>query len=205
MGFLLEDATYLAVGLLVVAAALLIALKLSQQGRFLVGALVALGLAALVLLVEWLWVTDAERIEQVVYDLRAAVARSDAPAVLAHLTPDIRYSQSDRSVSGTLARGFITSELSKVRFDFVRLTHLEASAGRQTGRGRAVFRVLASGSYQPGTVTYNFGAINLDFSLGFREVAPKTWKVERISLTRPPRDMPAIPGGAGRDRPRSLY
>jgi hypothetical protein len=200
MEFLSEDATYLAGGLAVLAAIFLVALKLSQQGKFLIWALAALGLAGLVLLVEWLWVTDTERIEQVVYRLRRAVAHSDAPAVIAELAPDIRYSQSGLVMEGDDARGFIESQLEKVRFDFVRITQLRAQAFPQSRRGKAEFRVVASGSYQSQPVTLNFGTTNLDFSLGFREAAPKTWRVERINLTRAPRDMP-VPGGGG-TRPR---
>lgn len=204
MEFLSEDATYVAGGLGILAAVFLVALKLTQQGKFLIWALTALGVAGVVLLIEWLWVTDSERIEQVVYELRRAVAASDAPAVLAQLTPDIQYSQSGHMISGEAARSFVESELGKVRFDFVRITHLEARAFQQSRRGTAGFRVLASGSYQVSLVAYNFGTTNLDFSLGFREVAPHSWKVERISLTRAPREMP-MPGGVSRPRGRSGY
>lgn len=202
MEFLSEDVTYLAGALGILGAVFLVALKLSQQGKFLVWAGAAFGLAGLALLVEWLWVTDSERIEQVVYDLRQAVAASDVPGVLALLTPDVQYAQSDHSVSGAAARGFITTELAKVRFDFIRITHLEARAFQQSRRGKAMFRVLASGSYQTSIVAYNFGTTNLDFSLGFREVGPRTWRVERISLTRPPRELPTpTPGPTRRFSP----
>src|SRR5262245_28657085 len=120
MEFLSDDPTYLAGGLGLLAAVFLVALKLTQQGKFLVWACAALGLAGVVLLIERLWVTDSERIEQVVYELREAVAASDAPAVLALLTPDIQYSQAGHILSAESARGFIESELGKVQFDFVR-------------------------------------------------------------------------------------
>ncbi len=197
MEFLSEDATYLAGGLGILAAVFLAALKLTQQGKFLIWALTALGVAGLVLVVEWLWITDNERIEQVVYDLRRAVANSDAPAVLALLTPDIRYSQLGREVDAADARRHIETELDRVHFDFVRITRLQAQASEQSRRGKAEFRVVASGSYRVSAVTYNFGTTNLDFSLGFREVGPKVWKVERISLTRPPRNMPMPALGTG--------
>lgn len=194
MGFLLDDATYLAGALAILGGAFLVAVKISQQGKFLVWACVALGLAVLVLLVEWLWVTDAERIEQVVYDLRRATAASDAPAVLVHLTPDVQYGQSGQVIySGESTRSHITSELERVKFDFIRITHLETTVSPQARRGTAEFRVLASGIYHVSAFTSPFGPANLDFSLGFREVEPGTWKVERINLTRAPRGM-ATPG-----------
>jgi hypothetical protein len=194
MEFLSEDATYLAGGLGILAAAFLVALKVTQQGKFLVWALSSLGLAALFLVIEQLWVTDAERIERVVYDLRTAVAASNPQGVFAQLAPDVEYTQQGQSIGGDDTRSFIQSELERVKFDFVRITRLEANAGRQSGRGSAEFRVLASGSYQTSLVTYNFGTTNLDFSLGFRQTSPQVWKVDRITLTRPPREMPT-PGG----------
>ena len=93
MEFLSEDPTYLAGGLGLLAVALLIALRVTQQGRYLIWALVALGLAAVVLVIEHFWVTDAERIERVVYDLRDAVLASDAERVLTYLTPDVQFVQ----------------------------------------------------------------------------------------------------------------
>jgi hypothetical protein len=199
MAFLTEDATYLAGGLAILAAVFLIALRVSQQGKFLVWAVTALGLAGLVVVFEWLWVTDNERIEQVVYDLRRAVAASDAPGVLAHLTPDVQYgqrthySQPSAAISGDAARAFIESELERVRFEFIRVVRLEANAGRQSGRGTALFRIQAAGSYQSPMGPFNFAGTNLDFSLGFRNTAPGIWKVDRINLTQAPREM-HLPG-----------
>ena len=45
----------------------------------------ALVLVILVVIIESLWVTDNERIEKVVYDVRAAVLKCDADGVLVHL------------------------------------------------------------------------------------------------------------------------
>jgi len=176
MGFLSEDVTYLAGGLGILAGVFLVALKVTQQGKFLIWAMTALGLAGLTLVVEKLWVTDNERIEQVVYELRDAVAASNAPAVLALLTPDVQYGQwnrQDQAVEGSAARAFIESELGKVRFDFLRLSQLQSNAGSQSGRGSALFRVIAGGSYNTPFANLNFGTAHLDFALGFRRTAPK--------------------------------
>jgi hypothetical protein len=199
MEFLSDDPTYLAGGLAILGAIFLIAMRLTQQGKYLIRAGIALGLAALVLVTEQLWVTDNERIEQVVYDLRRAVAASNSQGVFAHLTPDVEYvqGQAGQALSGDATRDFIQTNLERTRFDFVRVTRLETNAGSQTGRGSAVFRILTGGSHEFGGITYNFGSTNLDFSLGFQETAPKVWKIDRITLTRPPREMPN-PGGASR-------
>ena len=87
MTYLSEDPTYLAGGFLLLGAAFVIALKATQQGKYLIGAATTLILAVLVVIVEWVWVTENERIEKVVYEVRAAVLKSDADGVLAILHP----------------------------------------------------------------------------------------------------------------------
>jgi hypothetical protein len=195
MEFLSEDATYLILGFGAAAAAFLLALRITQQGKFLIWALGALGLAVLAFLIEQLWVTDSERVERVVYALRTAVVASDAPAVIAHLTPDVEYAQGEQTlIEGEAVFAFIRTQLGITHFDTVRITRIVTRAGRQSGRGSAEFRVLASGTYSPG-MTMTFSAALLDFSLGFRETEPHVWKVERIALTRAPAEVPT-PGGA---------
>ncbi|SIO36160.1 hypothetical protein SAMN05444166_4096 [Singulisphaera sp. GP187] len=202
MELLSEDATYLAGGLGILAMLFLVALRVTQQGKFLIWTGVALSLAAILVLVEFLWVTDTERIEQVVYDLRGAVAASDAPAVFALLAPDVEFVQKGHNISGEETRRYIEDQLDRAKFDFVRITKLEANAGRQSGRGSALFRIVAGGSYQVGSVALNFGTTNLDFSLGFRELSPKVWRVDRITLTRAPKGMPDPSRSANESLPK---
>ena len=77
--------------LLLLAGTFGIAMRATQQGKYLVRAVIAAGLAVAVVVVEWLWVTDNERIEQVVYDLRRGRgSNSDVDGVLAHMTPDVQ-------------------------------------------------------------------------------------------------------------------
>lgn len=91
MAFLSEDPTYLAGFLVLVAGAFLMALKVTQQGKYLAWALTALGLAVVVVVIERMWVTDNERIESVVYELRRTVLAANPEDVLAQLTPDVEY------------------------------------------------------------------------------------------------------------------
>src|SRR2546423_8654807 len=119
MAYLSDDPTYLAGGLALAAVALLMALKVTQQGRYLIRALVVLGLAAAVLVIEHFWVTDAERIERVVYDLRDAVQGSDAERVMTYLTPDVEFVQGGSTFSGDATKNYIRSTLPNAKFDFV--------------------------------------------------------------------------------------
>jgi len=147
------------------------------------------------LVIEHFWVTDAERIERVVYNLRDAVAASDAEGVFRHLSPDVEYIQQEHvTSSGEETRTFIRSTLSNVKFDFVRISHLKAKASRLSRLGSAEFRIIAGGSMQASSVTLNFGTTNSDWSLGFEEASPGVWKVNRISPTQMPSDLPTPPG-----------
>jgi hypothetical protein len=76
-----------------------IVLKMTQRGKYLLNAGIALAPALAVFLIEWIWVTDNERIEKVAHDLRIAVLNSDPEGILAHLTEDVRYTSPEMSLS----------------------------------------------------------------------------------------------------------
>src|SRR4051794_16281513 len=137
MTILAEDPTYLVVALGCLAGAFLVALKVTQQAKYLFWSLGVLGLLLAVTAIERLWVTDNERIERVVYDLRRAVLASDAEAVLAHLTPDVQYVQEGTPLPGEATRALIRANLDNATFELVHIRELQTSAGRQTRRGKA--------------------------------------------------------------------
>jgi hypothetical protein len=200
MTFLSEDPTYLAGCLAIVAGAFLVALKVTQQGKYLVWALTALGLAAVVVVIEQVWVTDNERIERVVYDLRRAVLAANAEEVLTQLTPDVEYVQDGISLSGEATRGLIRANLANAAFDFVHIQELQTSAGRRTRRGKAEFRIYAKGTLRTSMATYNIGTANSTWSLGFQETEPGVWKVNRItpvSVTEGAISIPVSPSPSG--------
>jgi hypothetical protein len=194
MEFLSEDPTYVVGALGLVAAALLIALKVTQQGKYLIWASATVGLALVVMLVEWLWVTDNERIEQTVYDLARAVAASDGDRTLTYLTDDVRYvSRSQGSMPAAATRALAAATVKDAKFDFLRITHLRANAGGQSRRGTAEFQVVCGGSIQQGSYTYNFGTTNSSWSLGLRETRPGMWKVNRITPVVLPGNQSVLP------------
>jgi len=199
MTFLSEDPTYLAGSLAVLAGAFLVALRVTQQGKYLVWAIAALGLAVTAVVVERFWVTDNERIERVVYDLRRAVLASDAEGVLKHLTPDVQYEQNGTSLSGEATRDLIRTYLTESAFDFVYIRELQASAGRQTRRGKAEFRVYAKGRLRTPVATYDVGTADSTWSLGFQETAPGIWKVNRITPVSVPEGIRTVPSHRSRE------
>ncbi len=188
MEFLSDDPTYLAGGLAILAGIFLIALKLTQQGKFLVWAGVALGLAVSVVVIERLWVTDNERVEETVYGLARAVAGHDVASMLDRLAPDVQYVNRGTSMPSLATRALAERLVRDADFDFLRISHLEATAGGQSRRGRADFQVLCGGSLHGAFGTQNFGSVRSTWSLGLRETSPGVWKVNRITPV-------SIPGG----------
>jgi hypothetical protein len=186
MTYLSDDPTILAGGLLLLAAAFGAALKVTQQGKYLVAALTAAGLALAVVAIEWAWVTDTERIEDVVYDLRQAVLDSDVDRLMAHLTPNVQYLRGDMALDGEATRGLIQDRLSHVTFDLIAIRNLRVNAGHQSRRGSAEFSVLARTNLGTGTSIW---------SLGFQETGPGVWKVNRISPVRIPVGAEMMPSG----------
>jgi ketosteroid isomerase-like protein len=195
MTFLSEDPTYLAGGLLLLAGAFVFALKVTQQGKYLLGAGVAIALALAVVLIEWMWVTDNERIEKVVQEVRTAVLNSDAEGVLAHLTPDVSFSDSDTSQKPEATRAKIRTYLSNIRLEFMRLSDLKTSVGQQTRRGTAEFRVFTRGGYKTASNVAEGRTTVSAWSLGFQETEPGVWRIYRISPISLPDGIRALLGG----------
>ena len=75
-------------------------------------------------------VTDQERIERVVYNLRKAVASHDIQGVLDHLTYDVEYVQRNTALSGDRTRELIRADLNSATFDLLNIQGLQISAGR---------------------------------------------------------------------------
>jgi ketosteroid isomerase-like protein len=190
-----EDPTYLAGGLLLLAGVFLVALNITQQGKYLVRAGIMLGLAFVVVAVEWFWVTDNERIEQVVYALRHSVLNSDADGVLNHMTPNVQYLQADTSLSEDATRLMIKNTLSRAEFEFVRISDLQISVGQQSRRGQAEFRVFTRGRLHSSPGMAEPATAMTTWSLGFQETETGVWKVNRISPVSMPAGIINFPGG----------
>jgi hypothetical protein len=195
MTYLSEDPTFLAGGLLLLGAAFVIALKATQQGKYLIGAATTLVLAVLVVIVEWVWVTENERIEKVVYEVRAAVLKSDADGVLAHLAPNVMYQQGDTALMSDATRELIRKNVSDVRLEFARITELRTSVGQQTRRGIAEFRVFTRGGLKSSSQVSDGMTTMTAWSFGFQETEPGVWKIYRISPVSIPSGVLALPGG----------
>jgi hypothetical protein len=194
MEYLSEDPTLLAGLLLLAAGGFVVALRVTQQGKYLIRAAIAAALAAAVIVVEWLWVTDNERIEQVIYGLRDAVANSDAERVIGYMTPDVMYDARDSSLDGEATRGLIRANLSRTRFELIRISNLETNVGQQSRRGTARFHVLAKGTMDTSLASMNVGAFDSTWSLGLQETKPRVWKVNRISPVQVAYDPLSAPG-----------
>jgi ketosteroid isomerase-like protein len=190
MHYLSEDPWPLVAILGLVALGYFLALWLTQQGRYLVRAGIATGLALTVLVIEALWVTDNERIERTVYALARAVEASDTDAVEALLAPEVVTVVQDRTVPHGITLHALRMELRRTKFDFVRITNLKAQAHPLSRTGTAEFRAYASGTTQrDNTMNFAIPPDGTEWSLGFRETRPGEWKVTRITPTRLPRQV----------------
>jgi hypothetical protein len=180
MNYLTEDPSYLLIGLGVAAAVCLLALKVTQQGKFLiwVGGL-ALAAAA-VFGFEHFYVTDAERIEAVVYDL-------------AHLDDRVTFGARGRTVDGSMTLRMVLPMIRRTHFDFVRIGQLTSAAGSQTKRGSAEFKATANGIFNEGSGgEVPLPPLTSEWSLGFSERSPGVWKVNRITAIRLPGEVARV-------------
>jgi hypothetical protein len=91
MTCLSEDPTYLVGGFLVLTGAFVIALKITQQSKYVLSTGIPLTLALVVGLIKWIWTTDNEPIQKVVHDVRRGELNSDAEKVSTHLTCKVMY------------------------------------------------------------------------------------------------------------------
>lgn len=193
------------------AAACLIALKVTQQGKYLIAAAVGVVLAGLAWTLDALVATDAERVETVVYQMAEAVRKvhpavdpdaspgarpaADAGPVLALLTNDATLESNERSLPSLLSRALIKGELENTKFDFVTVSQVEVEVARQSRTARARFRVHAGGTTERSSTRFNFltDGQGTDWEFGLRETEPNTWKIARITAIRLPRQA-HIPG-----------
>ncbi len=189
MHYLIEDPSYVLVALGIVALGFLVAVKVTQQGKFLIWAGGLAALAALIFAVDQLWVTDAERIEGVVYDLARAVEASDVDRIRSHLDERVSIGMRGHSTDGSALLGVVLTMLRSTHFDFVRVGQLTAEAGSLTKRGSAEFKVTATGTFREGVAEVPLGSLGTEWSLGFREQSPGVWKVNRITAIRVPREV----------------
>jgi hypothetical protein len=189
MHHLTEDPSYLLIGLGMAAVACLLALKATQQGKFLLwtGALAAL--AAGVFLFERLYVTDAERVEAVVYDLARAIEASDIDKIKSHLDDHVTLGMRGRTMDGSMTLRFVLPMLRQAHFDSVWISQLATAAGSQTKRGSAEFKVTATGIYNEGGSQVPMGSLGTEWSLGFSEKSPGVWKVNRVTAIRLPGEV----------------
>ena len=195
MEFLSDDPTYPVAALGLAALVFVVLLKVTQQGKYLIFAGLAVAILLAWLAIERFWVTDAERIEDVVYGLAKAVERSDAAAAAEFLAPGCRLEASsageDLSVrlvtsmlAGPVTRERLDHHLPELRFDYVKVTHLRTHAGAQTRLGTADFVVHSMGTQKvPPHANLMTLPAGMGWSMGLSEI-DGVWKVTRITPGR---------------------
>ena len=191
MEYLSSDPTYPAVVLGLAFLVFLVFLKVTQQGKYLVLAGVALAILLVWLGVERYWITDEERIENVVHELAAAVKASDPDRTADLLAPDcVLESTGDqnsltvhlihaRFPQGLMTRARLREVLPEFSFDWVRVSRLQTHVAptSRLGTAECIIHAMAMGK----APTLSTPPSGMGWSFGLREVEPKVWKVTRIS------------------------
>jgi hypothetical protein len=168
---------------------LAIALVVTRRGKYLMamGAVATAGL--LLVIIERLWVTDRERIEQIVADMAVAVEHEDAAALVRHLGPNCRFGQLGRGEIEQLAQ----TALRQVQFDQIHLTQRRVDVYRIRRQARVQFVALSEGSASGTPINrYPTGWVLL-----FDQTNAGTWQVSKIERIDPVTGRPGgtpIPG-----------
>lgn len=120
---------------------LVIAMVGTGRGRFLlwIGSLALF--AVLLVGVEWLWVTDAERIDGAINQVADAVRREDADGILRHLAPQCRFGSYNRDAIGQQAEALFR----QVEFDRVTISQRKTQVFRLRKQATAEFLAVARG------------------------------------------------------------
>ena len=197
--YVAENPWYLAGVFSAIALGFLVALRVTQDGRFLIRALIAFGIALIVLIVEQLWVTENERLERVVKELVSALSHSDADHMISLMDDHVTFSIGGRMQGNELDLDFFRNSLKNANFDWVHLSHLSTNAGTQSQRGSAEFKIAAGGTYLVGSTLQKFAG-NSTWSLGFSKTPSGVWKINRVTAIAFP---PYVPLSMIKLRPRS--
>ncbi|MDX2035234.1 MAG: hypothetical protein SFX72_01185 [Isosphaeraceae bacterium] len=177
-----EDPWPISAFLAALAFVFLVLLRTRQDGRDFLRMLACLAMIGILLIVERVWVTENERVEQVVAELIDALSHSDGDRAAALFAPEITIGVSRDSQRLDLDRNAFRALLSTITFDWLRISRLTTHAGAQTRQGSAEFRVSAGGSARsPLGVQLNFATPRSDWSLGLRKFQDGGWKITRIT------------------------
>ncbi len=175
------------------AAMLVVAMRMTQQGKFLLWAAVVAALAGLLLVADAVVVTDAERVEMVVDALVDGVRKSDPDAVLALLSDSISIEDigGQQIASGPTARLFVRLGLEAVRFDILQSGSRRVEVGAISRQAKVDLRIFVAGRFAGSQLGAGFGTKpgeGSDWSIGLDEIEKGVWKIERITPISLPGD-----------------
>jgi hypothetical protein len=193
----------LAAILIVFAAAFV----MTQNGRHLLRAVGVAAVAVLLLVVDYAWTTDREKIAGTIRSMADAVKHNDEPALKQYLAPTAVYVQGGEGdgvrFESPLGQTLLKQALDQMRFDLLSVRQLEISAGKRTRKGKADFEVMATGTWNPplGGSAINFPPTPSSWSIGFSKQQDGRWLADRITPTRLPgqvSERSGLPGFLGK-------
>jgi hypothetical protein len=185
MGFFetwLGDEVWPLIGLIaIIALGLAIAMVATGRGRFIAG-IVALGCIALLLLaIEYLWVTDRERVDGIIRDMASSAVREDAAAMVRHLSPRCHYGKLDRAAIERLA----ASTFDQFAIDRVNISSRKTELFPMRNEARADFLAVVRGRQD----NVEFRPYPTRWILTFVKSPQGVWQVEEIE------QIPALGSG----------
>ncbi len=192
MTWIAENPWPLAGSCFVLAFGFLIAVRLTQQGKYLMRSGIAAALGATILLIEFVWDTDVERIERVIREVARAVQAGDAETISSYLVP------APYQIDGNIpnARAAMMSVGNVFEFKTIKIRSPQITAGRLTGRGKADFYAFAAWEETTRMGESDFNATpppGIQFSVGFERTDQNEWKIYRIEIVDAPSSIdPAI-------------
>lgn len=195
MEFLSDDPTYPAIVLSVLALAFFVMLNVTQQGKYLIFTGATVAMLAGLFLIERMWVTENERIEDVIVALAKAVETKDIDRAVSFLTSDCVLERTpDRGnfivgnivdrFAGPVTAASLRQEIGSYEFEWLKVARLQAHAGELSRQGSAecVIHVSAKNTSIP--AFHMTPPSGMSWSFGLHEESPHVWKVSRITPGR---------------------
>lgn len=127
--------------LALVALGLAIAMAATGRGRFFIGVVALACLALLLVAIEYVWVTDRERVDGIVREMADSAVREDASGLVQHLSPTVRYGTLDRSAIERLA----SATFEQFAIDRVTVSGRKTEVFAKQGEARVDFLAVVRG------------------------------------------------------------
>jgi ketosteroid isomerase-like protein len=184
---LVEEATPLAIVLVLVSLGLVLAWRQTRRRAFLAGVGVGVALLVVLLLLVLFVTTDNQRIEKVIRDMADAVHARDVRRIYSHLAPNFSYRRTDRDTFRDKTAEAIQQQNAE-SVEVWAFDHAPRESGQKTAR--VTFTARPRGHWAPDEARAVF-RVQADMVLE----ADGEWRLQTFEVFRPLTKEPiGIPG-----------